>query len=105
MYVCKICRDAVLCESCLDTVKDHSRRWMRICSPDHDWLHVPRWSNERYTEVGKDNVRVGGEIGKDGHIVGGKVVGFQEWLNDIRRAWNLTPVEAQTRWVPKIALP
>ncbi len=61
---------------------------MFICSPDHDWLHVPKWDDEEYAKVGRGKVKVGGTWDGQGRV-GGEVVTIEEWLNLLRDEWGV----------------
>jgi len=67
-----------------------------VCGKDHEWLHVPKWSDKEY--FGKDHVKTGGEM-RDGKRVGGDVIAVEAWLDTLRKEWGISkpdkPSEAQ----------
>ena len=59
-----------------------------ICSPEHDWLHIPKWDDEEYAKVGRGKLKVGRTW--DGEKrVGGEVVMIESWLNLLRGEWGV----------------
>ena len=60
-----------------------------VCSPDHQFLRVPKWSDEEFRAVGKDHVRMGGEIQPDGTRIGGEIVTVEEWKNKLYEGWDI----------------
>ncbi len=87
IYCCKFCPDLQFCTDCRD--KQEAGKLQRfICSPKHDWLHVPKWDDEEYAKVGRGKVKVGGEWDGQGRV-GGEVVTIDAWLNSLRDQWGI----------------
>lgn len=87
-YCCKYCLDVQFDQKCLDRLRAGTLD-RDICSKDHEWLHVPPWSDEEYFAVGKGRVRVGGEM-RDGKRIGGEVVDVETWLDMLRKEWGIS---------------
>lgn len=84
-YACKSCPDVQFCKDCRDRLVA-GKLPVFICSPEHDWLHVPTWDDEEYAKVGRGKVKIGGTW--DGEArVGGEVVTIEAWLNLLRYKW------------------
>jgi hypothetical protein len=77
---CKYCPNVSFDKECLDQLRAGTLP-RHICDRDHEWLHIPKWSDVEYEyfEVGKGRVRVGGEM-RDGKRVGGHAVDVGTWL-------------------------
>lgn len=90
-YCCKICPDMQMCLDCLGKLQAGTlKRW--VCSPKHDWLHVPKWDDEQFKEIKEGKVKIGGEL-KNGVRVGGSIVTKEEWLNLVRDDWGIPRLE------------
>ena len=92
-YCCKSCPDVQFCEDCLDKLKAGKLRRF-ICSPDHEWLHVPKWDDEEYAKVGRGMVKVGG-IWDGEQRQGGEVVTIEAWLDSLRDQWGVVKPAAE----------
>ena len=91
-WFCKVCDDVQFDDVCMSRLRNGELKRF-VCSPNHEWLRVPAWTDE-VRDTGKDRVRVGGEL-VDGKRVGGKIVPVEEWLDDIRLKWGIEkPVAA-----------
>lgn len=87
LYSCKSCPDVQFCKDCLDKLKVGKLQFF-ICSPDHEWLHVPKWDDEEYAKVGRGKVKVGGTW--DGEKrVDGEIVTIETWLDSLRDQWGV----------------
>ena len=93
LWFCKICPDVQFHDECLNKLQSGALPRL-VCSPDHEWLYVPPWTDE-FQATGKGCVRTGGEF-KDGRRIGGSIVPVAEWLDSIREKWGLpkTPPKA-----------
>ena len=91
MWCCKFCHDVQFDDRCLKLLQE-GKLERYICSPDHDWLHVPAWSDKEYGEIGERRVKIGGEL-VDGKRVGGRVVEVSEWLDILRDEWGIPKPE------------
>ncbi|KEF52389.1 uncharacterized protein A1O9_11630 [Exophiala aquamarina CBS 119918] len=90
-YCCKICCDVQFDARCLKKLREGMLKRV-ICSPDHDFLHIPAFSDEDYQKVGKGNVRVGGML-VDGARQGGEIVPIADWLQSLRDQWGIPKAE------------
>jgi hypothetical protein len=61
LYSCKSCPDVQFCKDCRDKLKA-GKLQLFICSPDHDWLHIPKWDDEEYVKVGRGKSEGGWEV-------------------------------------------
>ncbi|KAI9666298.1 MAG: hypothetical protein M1821_004233 [Bathelium mastoideum] len=87
-WCCRYCVDVQFDSVCLEKLR--AGTLIRdVCSPDHQFLHVPKWSDEEFRAVGKDRVRVGGEIQPDGTRTGGEIVTVEEWKNRLYEEWGI----------------
>ncbi|KAK5048582.1 hypothetical protein LTR84_005673 [Exophiala bonariae] len=86
-YVCKICSDVQFDLGCLNKLRAGKLKAV-VCSPNHDWLHIPPFSDEEYHKVGKGNVRMGGTF-IDGARQGGEIVPVAVWVDAIRAQWGI----------------
>jgi hypothetical protein len=102
IWCCKVCPDVQFDSGCLDKVRNGTLD-RYICSSEHEWLHVPPWSDENYAKVGKNNVQIGGTL-KDGERVGGQVVPVKEWLDGLRKTWEI-PVATPSSPLAEIVTP
>ena len=50
---------------------------LNVCSPQHEFLHIPKWDKEEAATRGKNKVRLRGEN-----------VLTAEWLRDLRKTWG-----------------
>ncbi|KAK6201794.1 hypothetical protein LQW54_009373 [Pestalotiopsis sp. IQ-011] len=73
MYLCMDCANVRLDQSCYESLEAGCLA-RRICSPDHEFLPVEKWTKERSMAVGRDKVQVGDET-----------VSIQSWLDGIRK--------------------
>jgi tetratricopeptide (TPR) repeat protein len=86
-YCCQICPDVQLCDECLRKLKAGTVKRF-VCSPEHEWLHVPKWDDDKYNEVGIHKILVGGTFER-GVRVGGEPIPVEDWLNKIRDDWGI----------------
>lgn len=95
IWCCKLCSSVQFHDECREKLLKGALTHF-VCSPEHDWLHVPPLIDE-FQATGKGRVRVEGEL-KDGKRVGGRIVAVEDWLDTIKVTWGITsPVpEAQT---------
>lgn len=94
IYSCKYCPDVQFDKPCLDKLRAGTLN-RHVCGADHEFLHVPKWSDEAFREVGYGNVKVGGEM-VDGIRVGGEVVEIEQWLDRLREEWEVSkPVKVE----------
>ena len=77
IYVCKDCLDIQFDFNCWRLLQD-GQLSKKVCNPKHEFLHVPKFDMEEARRVGKERVRVDGEI-----------VLITEWLRGIRKDWGL----------------
>ncbi|KAI9700607.1 MAG: hypothetical protein M1820_006761 [Bogoriella megaspora] len=85
---CKYCQDVAFDSECLEKLR--AGKLMRdVCSPHHQFFHVPKWSDDEFRAVGKDHVRMGGEIQPDGMRTGGEIVTVDEWKNKLYEEWDI----------------
>lgn len=87
LYSCKICADVQFDLRCLNKLRAGTLKRV-VCSPEHEWLHVPPFSDEEYHKVGKGNVRMGGTL-VDGARQGGEIVPIAVWLDALRDQWGI----------------
>ena len=87
LYVCKICSDTQFDLGCLNKLRAGTLKKV-VCSRQHEWLHLPPFSDEEYQKVGKGNVRTGGTL-VDGARQGGDIVPIAVWLDAIRAQWGI----------------
>ncbi|KAI4602143.1 hypothetical protein KJ359_009380 [Pestalotiopsis sp. 9143b] len=73
MYLCMDCANVRLDHACYESLKSGCLA-RRICSLDHEFLPVEKWTKERSMAVGRDKVQVGDET-----------VSIQSWLDEIRK--------------------
>ena len=81
-----MCDDIQFEDECFKKLKEGTLTRF-VCSPDHDWLRVPSWTEE-YRATGKGRVRVRGEL-QNGKRVGGEIVEVEKWLDMIREKWGI----------------
>ncbi|KAK0674342.1 hypothetical protein QBC41DRAFT_239960 [Cercophora samala] len=89
-YACKYCW-VDLCEPCLDKIKKADKgRFHPVCSPDHEWIRLPKWTVGHWMDTFRNVVRVpriiGGEIVDDN---GGEVVPVAEWFKGVFGRWGI----------------
>ncbi|KAJ5909824.1 hypothetical protein N7504_004467 [Penicillium tannophilum] len=77
IYVCKECNYTEFDRSCLDSIRDGTLV-TKICSKDHEMLHVPAYDRVAHQTIGEGNVKVGDEI-----------IPVDEWLQRIRQSWGI----------------
>lgn len=87
IYCCKICCDVQFDSRCLKELREGTLKRV-ICSHEHDFLHIPPFSDEEYQKVGKGNVRVGGTL-VDGARQGGEIVPIADWLQSLHDQWGI----------------
>jgi tetratricopeptide (TPR) repeat protein len=87
LYSCKSCPDVQFCKDCRDKLKA-GKLQLFICSPDHDWLHIPKWDDEEYVKVGRGKVKVGGTWDGEKRVEG-EVVTIEAWLDSLRDLWGV----------------
>lgn len=87
LNVCKYCWDVGFCDDCVSLLKDGKLKKI-VCSPTHDWLAVPK-CNPRGNMAARDGtVQIGGEL-VDGIRVGGETVTVKEWLDSLKKEWEI----------------
>lgn len=95
IYSCKHCPDVQFDKACLDKLRAGTLN-RHVCDADHEFLHVPKWSDEAFGEVGFWNVKVGGKM-VDEVRVGGEVVEITQWLDGLREEWGVSkPLNVET---------
>ncbi|KAI9685380.1 MAG: hypothetical protein M1822_004511 [Bathelium mastoideum] len=88
IWYCRYCANVKFDSVCLEKLR--AGTLLRdICSPNHQFLRVPKWSDEEFRAVGKDRVRVGGEIQPDGTRNGGEIMTVEEWKNRLYEEWDI----------------
>ena len=97
MYCCKYCPDVQFDKACLDKLRAGTLN-RQICGADHEFLHVPEWSDEAFWEVGFGHVRVDGEM-VDEKRVGGEVVEIEQWLDRLREEGGVSMRMNVENWV------
>ena len=85
-WMCKVCYDIDFNDECFEKLQKGTLPLL-TCSPDHEWLLVPSWTDE-YRATGRGRVRIGGEL-IDGKRVGGQIVPVEEWLDLVREKWGI----------------
>jgi hypothetical protein len=93
-YCCKFCFDVQFCRGCLDKLRSGKLQKF-VCSDNHEWLHVPKWDDERYLAVGKRKVRIRGQL-VDGARVGGEDLSIKEWLDIVKTEWGIIKEEKKS---------
>ncbi|KAK4174017.1 hypothetical protein QBC36DRAFT_334622 [Triangularia setosa] len=88
-YACKYCW-VDLCETCLDKIKKSDRNQLHpICSPDHDWVRLPKWTLQHWMDTFKNVVRMP-KIGENGEIIDGEeVIPVAEWFKGVFGRWGI----------------
>ena len=86
LWFCKICDDIQFNDECMEKLHKGTLP-LSVCSPDHEWLYVPSWTDE-YRATGKGFVRTGGKL-QDEKRVGGSIVQVAGWLDSIREKWGI----------------
>ena len=77
-YFCRQCLDGMLfTPTCYELLRQGKLR-RHVCDKSHDFFYVPPWDYEKARRVGKGNVQVGERI-----------VTIKEWLDGIRRDWDI----------------
>lgn len=84
---CKYCWDLGFCDDCLSLLKDNKLKKM-ICSPDHEWLAIPKYSPGGNMAAREGTVHVRGEL-VNGVRVGGESVTVKEWISSLKEDWGL----------------
>ncbi|KAL0260736.1 hypothetical protein SLS55_004426 [Diplodia seriata] len=77
MYYCRECADVQFEKNCLTQLQNRQLKW-RICSHDHEFIHIPPWDEEAARARGKDHV-----------IVGGERMEIKAWLASIKAQYQL----------------
>jgi tetratricopeptide (TPR) repeat protein len=77
IYVCKICEDVQFDEHCLKKVRAGTLE-RRICSKNHEMLHVPKYDEQELKTIGEGNVKVGQ-----------KIMTVEDWIQGIRNDWGI----------------
>ena len=86
-WMCKVCDYFDLHVECFEKLRTGTLPFFTSCSPDHEWLLVPSWTDE-YRATGRGRVRMGGEL-VDGKRVGGQIIPVKEWLDMVREKWGI----------------
>ncbi|KAK0621115.1 hypothetical protein DIS24_g11435 [Lasiodiplodia hormozganensis] len=86
IYVCKDCIDVQFCSICIDKVRTGTLE-RQICSREHAFLHVPRW-----TDIAAADKAAGG-VPKGFVRVGNEVLAIKDWINGIRVKWGFEKVD------------
>lgn len=84
---CKYCWDLGFCDDCLSSLKTGKLKKM-ICSPDHEWLAIPKYSPRGNMAAREGTVQVRGDLVK-GVRVGGESVAVKEWIGLLKEDWAL----------------
>lgn len=84
---CKYCWDLGFCDDCLSLLKDGKLKKI-VCSPDHEWLAVPKYNPRGNMAVREGTVQVGGEL-VNGVRVGGEHVAVKKWIGLLKEEWAL----------------
>ncbi|KAI9370382.1 hypothetical protein BJX61DRAFT_96710 [Aspergillus egyptiacus] len=91
-YVCKACYYVHFDEICLHKLRAGTLK-EKVCSPEHDMLHVPACDPSERKRIGKGNVKVGEDI-----------VPVEEWIQRVRRDWGLGAAEINIPFKPNCPL-
>ena len=77
IYVCKDCIDVQFDHGCLELLRkgDLARN---VCDKGHDFLHVEKYDFEKAARIGAGNVEVGGNV-----------MTVKEWLDSIKKEWDV----------------
>lgn len=75
MYVCMDCADVQFEKECWEKLQAGSLEH-RVCSPEHEFFRVEKWTKTMAAKMGKSKVRVGNEI-----------ITIDKWLEDIRKEY------------------
>lgn len=84
---CKYCWEVGFCDDCLSSLKDGKLKKI-ICSPDHEWFAIPKYSPRGNMAAREGTVQVRGELVK-GVRVGGESVTVKEWIGLLKEDWAL----------------
>jgi tetratricopeptide (TPR) repeat protein len=82
LNTCKYCWDVGFCDDCVSLLKDGKLKKI-ICSADHEWLAIPKYSPRGNMAAREGTVTVRGELVK-GVRVGGELVTVKEWIGLLR---------------------
>lgn len=77
MYICRDCADVQFDESCLRKLQEGNLA-LQVCSKSHEFLHVPKYDDEKVKKIGKENVMVGQEVMAE------------DWIRKIKRDWGFS---------------
>lgn len=90
-WICRCCGEVDLCSKCMQKFRKGDTAF-ELCSPDHSFLHLyhPDCAEDEIAD-GKVFVDWQIEYTDDGSYTrkGGRLVDLDEWLEQIRRAWDL----------------
>ncbi|KAL9113689.1 MAG: hypothetical protein Q9227_002134 [Pyrenula ochraceoflavens] len=77
IYVCRECLDVQFDERCVTRLQ-RGNLGLEVCDPEHTFMHVPSWDLESFDRARNKKV-----------LVGDQVLGLGEWLDGIKKAWDL----------------
>jgi tetratricopeptide (TPR) repeat protein len=84
---CKYCWELGFCDDCLSLLKGGNLKKI-ICSPNHEWLAVPKYSPRGNMAAREGTVQVRGEL-VNGVRVGGEKVSVKDWIASLKDDWAL----------------
>lgn len=90
LYICRDCTEVYFEPNCYQKLLNGS---LALCNPSHDFLELPAFERERWRKTPKDSV-----------WVGEKLMTIVEWLEVIKKEWNLfpTPRERLVEGISKV---
>jgi len=98
-WICRCCAHIDLCDKCMEGFRKGDKT-CELCSPDHDFVHLyhPDCAEDEIAD-GKLFVDWQIEYADDGSFTrsGGRLASLDEWLEQIRQAWDLPPPSTDTR--------
>lgn len=77
IHVCMDCLDVMFATPCYQLLRKDALE-IKVCSPVHEFLHVPPWDEQEADARGPHSVRRAG-----------KATPVSQWINEIRREWEL----------------
>lgn len=100
IWWCCYCPDVDYCADCFVKLRNgHAKR--RYCNPNHEFIHLCHTSHDD-DDVSPNQIRIDWEMERDSSVEGkfmrkgGRVVDIKDWLEMLRKDWNLPEPTTQT---------
>ncbi|KAK4192057.1 hypothetical protein QBC35DRAFT_553730 [Podospora australis] len=93
-YRCKFCPSVDFCQDCMDKLKaqDPSKGHF-ICDPSHDWIHLPKWTPQKWMDAFTKTIRVPKK--EEGLEGGEEIISVKDWLKKVSEPWGIASDDKQ----------